>query len=110
LVGSGGAPEIGGVAPGVYVDASGDDVPVLMPDEIMLSGGTPFWPVGTGVAEDGEAFVTPVPVDMELEGIVVNEGIGLVPLLVKGYEDGDGDGEPECVLLLVPAASESWRR
>jgi hypothetical protein len=29
-----------------------------MPDEIMLSGGTPFWPVGTDVAEDGEAFVT----------------------------------------------------
>jgi hypothetical protein len=29
---------------------------------------------------------------------------------VKPYEDDDGDGEPECVLLLVPAASESWRR
>lgn len=56
-VGNGGAPGIGGVAPGVYVDARGDDVPVCMPDEIKLSGGTPFCPVGTDVAEDGDEFV-----------------------------------------------------
>lgn len=42
VVGNGGAPGIGGVAPGLYVDASGDDVPVCIPDEIKLSGGTPF--------------------------------------------------------------------
>jgi hypothetical protein len=94
-VGSGGAPEIGGVAPGVYVDASGDDVPVLMPDEIRLSGGTPFWPVGTDVAEDGTAFVM-VPVDMELGDnvVVVEEGTGLVPLLAGGDDDGDGEPVP----------------
>ena len=84
-----------------------------MPDEIKLRGGTPFMPVGTDVAEDGEAFVmVPVydePVDIEPgEDVVVDEGTGLVPLA------GDGDEPAECALLLLllvgTAASSTWRR
>jgi hypothetical protein len=108
-VGSGGAPGIGGVAPALYVDARGNGVPVCMPDEIMLNGGMPFWPTGTDADEDGDEFV-PVdgvglllPVDPG-EG-VVEEGAG--PVLLAGGDDGDG--EPECVLLVAPAASSTWR-
>ena len=107
-VGSGGAPGIGGVAPALYVDARGNDVPVCMPDEIMLSGGMPFWPTETDADEDGGEFV-PVddaellpPVDMEPGEAMVEEGAG--PVLLAG------DAEPECVLLVPPAAASStWR-
>ena len=112
VVGNGGAPGIGGVAPGAYVDARGDEVPVYMPDEIRLSGGTPFWPVGTDVAEEGDEFVVVddedplLPVDMEPGEWVVEEEAPLVPL-AGGDEGVDG---PERVLLGIPAESSTWRR
>ncbi len=111
-VGNGGTPGIGGVAPGVYVDATGDDVPVGMPDEIMLKGGTPFCPTGTDAGEDGDEFVMVddeellLPLEMEPGEGVVEDGVG--PVLLAGGDDGDG--EPECVLPVAPAASSTWRR
>lgn len=87
-------------------------MPVLIPDEIRLSGGTPFRPVGTEVAEDGEAFVVyDEPVDIEPgEDVVVDEGAGLVPL--AGDEGGEPTAERVVLLLLLvgTAASSTLRR
>lgn len=115
VVGSGGTPGIGGVAPGAYVDATGNDVPVCMPDEIMLSGGMPFWPTGTDTDEDGDVFVAVDVDDVKLLPPVdtiepgdgtVEEGAG--PVLLAGGDDEDV--EPKCILLAPPAASSTWRR
>lgn len=105
-MGSGGAPGIGGVAPGVYVDARGDDVPVGMPDEIMLRGGTPFCPVGTDAGEDGDEFVEELLLPVEMEEVVEEERVGVL----AGGEDGDEEDEPERVLVVATAASSAWRR
>ena len=88
-------------------------MPVLIPDEIRLSGGTPLRPVGTDVAEDGEAFVVVYdePVDIEPgEDVVVDGGTELVPL--AGDEDGEPTAERVVLLLLLvgTAASSTWRR
>lgn len=106
-MGSAGAPAIGGVAPAAYVDAGGNGVPVAMPDESMLSGGTPFWPTGADADEDGDELVTVgdveplLPVDVEPGEAVVEEG---------AVEGDDEEDEPECVLVVTLAARSTWRR
>jgi len=119
-VGSGGAPGIGGVTPGEYVDTRGDVVPVGMPEEILLSGGTPFRPVGTDnrdefVTVNEEPVPVPVPVLVDVELSELGEGVeeeGEGPVLLAGERDGEDEweGVPELVLLVGLAASWTWRR
>lgn len=66
------------MAPGAYVAVTGEGVPEGMPDEIKLSGGTPFVPVGTGVDADDPEAVKTVP-DPEAEPAADKDELGDAP-------------------------------
>jgi hypothetical protein len=82
FAGSAGPPGNGGVAPGAYVDTTGEGVPEGIPEEIKLSGGAPFAPLGTGTTGVGcDEFepVIPVP-DTEAEP-ADNDEVPVAPAL-----------------------------
>lgn len=64
------------MAPGAYVDTTGEGVPEGIPEEIRLSAGTPFAPETTGVGCDE---FEPVP-DAEAEP-ADNDEVAVVPML-----------------------------
>lgn len=77
--GSAGPPGNGGVAPGAYVDTTGEGVPEDIPEEIRLSAGTPFAPAGTETTGVGCDEFEPVP-EAEAEP-ADNDEAAVVPAL-----------------------------
>lgn len=98
-MGRAGAPEIGGVAPGLYVVVSGMGFLVGMPDVIPDSGGTPVY-VAKGGGPVGAAGVETVPDDAEVvEGLAGAEEVvpGAAGVLDLGGLGGGGPGREELV-------------